>query len=137
MKIKTITCHDVYNHGASLQAFALQHYLQSIGHDVEIIHYKPPYLSGHYDLWKVSNSRYDKPIIRLLYLMVKLPGRLKSLKRKRAFDAFTSQFLRLTRRYDTIEALRNDPPHADVYIAGSDQIWNTAFRNRLEPAFYV
>ena len=39
MKIKTITCHDVYNVGASLQAYALQEYLKSLGHDVEIIDY--------------------------------------------------------------------------------------------------
>lgn len=39
MKICTITCHDVYNVGASLQAYALQTYLKSLGHDVKIIDY--------------------------------------------------------------------------------------------------
>ena len=37
MKIKTITCQHVYNYGASLQAYALQSYLMSMGHEVEII----------------------------------------------------------------------------------------------------
>ena len=41
MKICIITCHDVYNVGASLQAYALQTYLKSLGHDVKIIDYKP------------------------------------------------------------------------------------------------
>jgi len=40
MNIKTITCHDVYNHGASLQAYALQRYLEDLGHNVEIINKK-------------------------------------------------------------------------------------------------
>ena len=31
MKIKTITCHDVYNVGASLQAYALVTYCASWG----------------------------------------------------------------------------------------------------------
>lgn len=44
MRIKTITCHDVYNYGAALQAYALQQYLLSKGHEVEIIDYKPDYL---------------------------------------------------------------------------------------------
>ena len=48
MKIKTITCHDVYNVGASLQAYALMKFLQMQGYDVEIINYKPDYLSHHY-----------------------------------------------------------------------------------------
>lgn len=41
MKICIITCHDVYNFGASLQAYALQHYLEELGHEVEIINYRP------------------------------------------------------------------------------------------------
>mgnify|MGYP000823702255 CR=1 FL=1 len=45
MKIKTITCHDVYNVGASLQAYALVTYLRKLGHDAQIIDYKPDYLS--------------------------------------------------------------------------------------------
>lgn len=43
MKIKTITCHNVYNFGASLQAYALMTYLTSQGHQVEIIDYMPDY----------------------------------------------------------------------------------------------
>ena len=57
MKIKTITCHDVYNAGASLQAYALAQYLTEQGHDVEIINYQPDYLSRHYSLSVVSNPR--------------------------------------------------------------------------------
>ena len=34
MKICTMTCHHVYNYGATLQAYALQHYLESLGHEV-------------------------------------------------------------------------------------------------------
>ena len=44
MKVCTITCHDVYNHGASLQAYALMTHLEKNGHEVEIIDYKPDYL---------------------------------------------------------------------------------------------
>ena len=50
MRIHTITCHDVYNLGASLQAYALAEYLTDRGHEVQIIDYKPEYLSGHYRL---------------------------------------------------------------------------------------
>jgi len=137
MKIKTITCHNVYNLGASLQAYALQKYLQELGHEVEIIDYKPHYLSGHNKLWGIYNPKYDKPIIRQLYLMAKLPGRVLSLKRKKAFDSFTKQYLHLTQRYSSNEELKANPPEADVYIAGSDQIWNPKFRNGRDPAFYL
>lgn len=139
MITNTITCHDVYNHGASLQAYALQLYLESLGHNNEIINYKPPYLSGHYDLWKVCNPAWDNNYIaRLIYLSLKLPGRILYLKRKSAFDRFTKACLRLTqKRYACNDELKNDCPEADVFIAGSDQIWNTLFENGKDPAFYL
>lgn len=139
MIIKTITCHDVYNIGASLQAYALVSYLQSLGHEVQIIDYKPDYLSGHYRLWGGVNPAYDKPLIRQIYCLAKFPGRLgrRFGKRKREFDKFTKQYLPLTRRYSSYQELEQDPPEADVYIAGSDQIWNTIFKNGRDPAFYL
>lgn len=138
MLVKTITCHDVYNHGASLQAYALQTYLSGLGHEVKIIDYKPDYLSGHYKLWTVSNPVFDKPIVKQAYLLAKLPGRLIALRRKRKFDEFTRDYLHLTsHRYHSNEELKANPPQADVYIAGSDQIWNTLFQNGRDAAFYL
>lgn len=137
MKIRTITCHDVYNLGASLQAYALQTYLESIGNEVQIIDYKPFYLSGHYQLWGNINPIFDKPLLKQLYLIAKLPERLLSLKRKTIFDDFTKNYLKLTRRYHNNDELKQDPPQADIYIAGSDQIWNTLYPNGKDPAFYL
>lgn len=137
MRIKTITCHDCYNLGASLQAYALQHYLESEGHDVQIINYKPYYLSGHFKFGSVNNPVYDRPIVKQLYLLAKLPERLLALSRKKAFDRFTAKYLRLTRRYNSYEDLKADAPEADAYIAGSDQIWNTLFHNGRDAAFYL
>ena len=137
MKIRTITCHDVYNVGASLQAYALQTYLKSLGHDVKIIDYKPDYLSKHYRLDVVGNPKYDKPFVREAYLLAKLPERLHALPRKKTFDSFTAKHLDLTRRYTSNEELQADPPEADVFFAGSDQIWNPLFPNGKDPAFYL
>lgn len=137
MIIRTITCHDVYNLGASLQAYALQYYLKSKGHDMRIIDYKPDYLSRHFKFNIIANPKFDKPVIRQLYLIAKFPGRLLELKRKKKFDSFTHKYLKLTRRYDSYESLKADPPVADCYIAGSDQIWNTIFQNGRDSAFYL
>ena len=137
MKICTITCHDVYNVGASLQAYALQTYLKSLGHDVKIIDYKPDYLSKHYRLDIVGNPKYDKPFLKQAYLLAKLPGRLHMLPRKKAFDSFTAKYLDLTKRYTSNAELKKEPPEADAFLAGSDQIWNPLFPNGKDPAFYL
>lgn len=139
LNIKTITCHDVYNVGASLQAYALSNYLRSLGHQVEIIDYKPDYLK-HYELWGVRNPRYNRPILREVYNLLKLPKRIKNRfsKRKKAFDDFTKKYLCVTKnRYRTNQEMKNGRISADVFFAGSDQIWNTLFQNGKDPAFYL
>ena len=60
MIIKTITCHQSSNHGAMLQAYALLHYLRTLGNDVSVIDYRPPYMSlnhripPQYDRWGIK-----------------------------------------------------------------------------------
>lgn len=138
--IKIITCHDVYNVGASLQAYALNTYLNEHGYDAEIIDYKPEYLSRHYSLTAVANPRFDKPFVRELYLLAKLPARLRARRgeKKKEFDAFRKQYLKVTaQRFKTNEQLRRFGPRADAFVAGSDQIWNPLFPNGKDPSFFL
>lgn len=143
MKIKTITCQKVNNHGANLQAYALMHYLENLGNDVEIIDYFPKYFK-HFRPFVCSNPKYEtNPIIKFLYLSVKFPGRLKlyleykKSDRKKNFEAFRDKYYRLTDTYESFEELKANPPKADLYIAGSDQIWNTMMNNGKDPAYYL
>ena len=137
LKVYTITCHNVYNAGASLQAYALVSYLKSLGYEAKIINYTPNYLR-HYRLLGITSERYNKPVMRELYQIVKFPGRIKKRlePRKFKYDRFTASFP-LTKNYNSYSELLSDPPLADIYIAGSDQIWNTLFPNGKDPAFYL
>lgn len=139
MKIKTITCHNVYNLGASLQAYALMKYLQNQGHEVEIIDYKPFYLCQRYNLWRISPKWAGNFLLKLIYYTLKIPVRIiKDMPRKNAFDRFTKMNLKLTERaYRTNEELKANVPFADIYFAGSDQIWNSMYPNGKDPAFYL
>lgn len=138
MQIKTITCHQVYNHGATLQEYALLFYLNANGFDAETIHYKPPYLSTHFNLSCLGNPKFDKPVIKQLYLLAKLPGRLKDLKQKKSFDDFSAKHIATHPiKYTSNEELKKNIPEADAYICGSDQIWNSFFQNGKDPAFFL
>lgn len=142
MKIRTITCHDVANYGASLQAFALQTYLSGLGHDVKIIDYLPEY-SKPYNFWRVApSSHLYKPaqysFLVLIFWAAREYLRMRpTFKRRDAFKAFNQKYLRLTTHYATYAELANNPPEADVYIAGSDQIWRTNLNNGKDPAYYL
>lgn len=145
MKIVTITCHDVYNCGASLQAYALQQFLIGEGYEVEIINYKPDYLSFHYRWsWFVNErSPYysccrNNVIYRFLYVTQRYLRALITWGRKGKFEKFTHKYLKLTREYDTYTQICRNPPEADVYIVGSDQVWNNAgLNNGFDPAFFL
>lgn len=139
LKIKTITCHDVYNAGATLQAYALMRYLSDLGHDVEIIDYQPEFMTGGLGFFAVNNPRFKKNLaVKALYLLAKSPSRALYLWRKWRFDAFARRHLPLTqKRYTSNAELQADPPIADVYFAGSDQIWNPSLDNGRDPAFYL
>lgn len=140
MKIKIITCHDVYNAGASLQAYALQTYLIQQGYHVQIIDYKPNYLNRHYSMTWIPNPKYRNFVLALPYLAAKFPERFKARfgKRKKAFDVFRRDYLRLTSmRYFNAESLLQNCPDADAYIAGSDQIWNPLLPNGKDSAFFL
>lgn len=151
MKIKTITCHDVYNYGASLQAYALQQYLIGLGHEVQIIDYFPDYMDVNYrvrwkkyvipevsSLYKIRNIIGIKTLYRIKMSIRKIRFILEKRGRKNAFDRFKIQHLNLTpQRYKDIEELRGACLSADVFIAGSDQIWNPLFNNGRDPSFFL
>lgn len=137
--IKTITCHRVFNHGASLQQFALLEYLTSLGHQVETINYQPHYLADNYRYLGVPNDKFRKnAILKMIYILAKLPKRFADRKRRDIFDLFEKQYIPQTKRqYKNNKELKANLPNADIYICGSDQIWNTLFENGKDPAFYL
>lgn len=132
MRIKTITCQNANNHGARLQCYALQKWLEMQGHEVEVIDYRPDYMRGETPLLYFPKNLKD-----FIKLFVYLPSRIRARKRHLAFEAFSQKWIHRTRIYNSIEELRNDPPLADMYLAGSDQIWNTTFRNGTDPGYYL
>lgn len=143
MKIKTITCQHVYNYGATLQAYALQNYLESQGHEVEVIDYR---LSSHirYELFTLFPvGRAYKlvsafPFLRFIIPPYKNRHMLKTWGRKKAFDTFDRKYLHLTEQtYRTYEELKHSDLDADVYIAGSDQIWNPEYDNGRDLGYYL
>lgn len=143
MRIKTITCHDVYNYGASLQAFALMAFLRSNGHDVEIIDYLPHDKRRRYEYFKVAPTGILRKIVTYLPFLEPIFGfwqnRYEWLSRKRKynFDQFKKDQLFCTsRRYESFEELKSDRPIADMFVAGSDQIWNVYYDNGRDPSFY-
>lgn len=77
-------------------------------------------------------------ITRVIYKVLKYVQRQTTLGRKHQFDAFNHHVLRETHNvYHTYQELCDNPPEADLYIVGSDQIWNVFYETGRDPAFYL
>lgn len=143
MKIKTITCQRAINHGANLQAYALMRYLESLGNDVEIIDYYPDWFKPFRPFYCGTKKYAKNPVLKAVYIFAKFPGRVKEYikykksLRKANFEIFRDKYYKLTDTYCSFKELKANPPKADLYIAGSDQIWNTMMNNGKDPAYYL
>lgn len=129
MKICTLTIHFGVNHGSALQAYALFEYLTQYGHDVRIIDYIP----GRYNAWNIIKSKKYPFLIKLAYYLITSPNRIY---KRRIFEKFLFENIKLTKRYNNQEELMNIPPIADAYIAGSDQIWNKEYNGEGEYSYF-
>jgi len=138
-QVLTITCHNVYNYGASLQEYALLKFLSDNGFNTQTINYTPDYLSGHFNFLAVENPKWKKNFLtKLIYVLLKAPVKLSNYPRKISFDQFHKKYIKETdQNYKNYEQLKNNPPTADYYICGSDQIWNPIFQNGKDPSFYL
>lgn len=115
MKIGIITFHWATNYGAILQAMALQNILQAMGHNVEIINYKPKQYEP--SLWKFIRYRQ----------FLHLKSYLFNLKKEQQMVEFRHKFLKCTQRYYSISELRGHCTNYDLLISGSDQVMNPSF----------
>jgi hypothetical protein len=115
VKIGIITFWNVPNYGAMLQAYALQEYLKQRGH--EVLFLDCPYIcKPEYPLWRILASR------RIVGVKLKIAH---NLARDDMCDFV--QYWNKTRSYKSYQALKASPPDCDVYIVGSDQMWNPAW----------
>lgn len=121
MKIGIITMHRVQNYGSALQAFALVEYLGKLGHHVETIDY---FFPNSYHLKKTVPSLKARVILKIREILRSLLLE-PFLKRNSKFALFRKQHLHLTdETYKTKEELMQKSPKFDVYLTGSDQVWN-------------
>lgn len=113
MKVSILSFTKVTNFGASLQCYALCKTLKDFGHEVNII--------------DIQLKRYKMPWYSLLlrFPMVYLFYRF----RKKHLNYFT-------RRFKSVDDLKHYCPQSDLFIVGSDQVWNPDITNRLDPLVY-
>lgn len=119
-KIGIMTFHSSVNYGTMLQAYALQRYLILCGYECVIIDY----------VTKSHEKEY-------------LPDGICSIPRKnpiryKRFMKFMKNHMILTeRKYYTSKEVETNFPECDIYLTGSDQVWNVEFKDCVTPMYFL
>lgn len=136
-KIGIITYHKFNNCGSMLQAYALQRYLELSGYDAEIINYIIK--DNKENKISIINNRIKRFLLskKRKTMIFKMKHSELIKKNKESFEKFYNNYIKLgDKLYNTEEELKKDLPRYDVYMVGSDQMWNPYIKIRSD-AFYL
>lgn len=137
MKVSVITRHAITNYGSLLQALATQEAIESLGHECEIVDYVRTdesvlHLEG--TLLRGKQSWNGSTAKRMAYLLLRQP---ESIAGALGFASERRKLLKLSRRYSSAEELEAEPPIADVYMTGSDQVWGPTASGEYDPSYLL
>lgn len=137
MKIGLVTFYYAHHYGAQLQAYALMKSITSSSEtaDCDIIDYVRP------DTIIASNVfqpiRSVRGVVRSLHSALHYPALQRRYTR---FNQFIKDHMHLSKEvYRTPESVLAAPPTYDMYVCGSDQIWNPVIYpgNNFDPTFFM
>ncbi len=130
-----ITFHFSHHYGAQLQAYATMKAICGLGHSCQIIDYRLPDAVRASQLYKKSAG------VRATLSNAHTTLHYSEFKRRvDRFNAFVAEEMPQTeKRYGSFADLQANPPSYDVYVAGSDQIWNPyIFEDKqFDPSFLL
>lgn len=129
-KVEIITIFDNTNFGTYLQALALALVIKKSGYEVEIVDYIRPGQSE--EAWKKFS---DNCIKKIYYTLWEFP---RWRKLRYGCHSFVSRFVPLSKKqYTSYKELKDNPPLADIYVTGSDQVWNSVYNEGIDKSFYL
>jgi Uncharacterized conserved protein len=135
MRILIVTMHRGNNFGSALQVYALSETLKNLGHNPVVLDYIPRRINFRLNLGRM---------IKNLFLGKSLHGKYEALRgimilvsSQRQYNRFFKEKVNLTRPYYSYDELVNDCPVADIYMTGSDQVWNSFHNGGIEYVFFL
>ena len=138
MKVDVITRHSVANYGSILQSYATQKIIEQLGYECEIIDYTRLEEQGKNKsktLCRNSKTWNKNVLTRLIYRVIQTPNYLYAYNK---FKKFRRKLLKQTNiEYSSIEELKINPPKADIYCSGSDQIWGKIGTHECDEAYFL
>ncbi len=135
MRILTLTTQFAINYGASLQCYALAHFLNDLPEvECEVIQFNPSGYKRSRVALPLPQSKGD--ILPFLYSLARVDLLIKNSLKIKKMKKFITNNIPLTKEVYSAEQITHNPPQADVFICGSDQIWNFKIFNKDYTYFF-
>lgn len=135
VKIVIITLHRVFNYGSILQAYATQKVFEKNGCKVEIVDYITEQRTNRKLFLELPDNIVDNHASKSIYIFLRF---FSVLIKKLIFGSFLRKHCNLTsQRYITSEDIIKNPPEADIYVTGSDQVWNSKYNEGIDKGFFL
>lgn len=119
MKSITVTTHRAFNYGAVLQSYALQTAQKQLGVENFLLDYE----SSEWVFEKFPAKLNRSFIITLVCNICSCFYYKKVVRRLERFQSFICNYINVTDVYKTEEDVVSNPPSADFYLTGSDQVF--------------
>ena len=140
MKINIITIQYAHNYGAVLQAYSLKNYLINLGHEVVIVNYIPEVEQNKYGK-KLKNQLGKKQAIREFRIIEWIGNEIDIRRAQPEWEQRHLKFNDFIQEKLTREKQCFDPKDldidTDVFICGSDQIWNPVIAGKNNPFYFL
>lgn len=124
------TMHRVLNYGSILQTLALYRYLESIGYAPIVIDYIFPNEYHKAIASRASVPEYGSRFRAHLNGLCNRVLKPDASRKASGFSDIFNRYIRLTKPYKNEEEINRSPVEADIYLTGSDQVWNPRYIGR-------
>lgn len=127
-KVTLLTIHLGANFGSNLQTIATVEILKKHGCETEVVNYIPDRCT-----WNRFFKNSLKTVISVVKMFALLPVELAN---RYIYNSYLSKYVQVSKIVYAKDDFMSVCPKADVYMTGSDQVWNSEHNEGLDWRYY-
>lgn len=127
-KVSLITIHNEFNFGSVLQTIATTSLIKKMGCKVVVVNY-----IRNRSTWKYLFLKSALSLKKIIELVVRIP--IIAIN-KRKFSEYLLRYVDVSSPIYASDDFSKLCPVADIYLTGSDQVWNSVHNEGIDKRFY-
>lgn len=126
--LSLLTIHLGSNFGSILQTIASVRIFESLNCSVTVVNYIPERCT-----WKRFFQKNSKSLFGMMKLLFGFPIVAAN---KHIYNSYLRKYANVSKSIYKQDDFRKECPQADVYVTGSDQVWNSIYNEGLDARYF-